>query len=59
MIPARDALSRLRTGNERFVAEIRNQRALSETRRHEVVAKQEPFAIILDRKSTRLNSSHT
>lgn len=54
MIPARDALSRLRTGNERFVAEIRNHRALGETRRREVAAGQEPFAIVLGCSDSRV-----
>lgn len=54
MIPALEALARLREGNNRFVAEIRNHRALGETRRREVAAAQEPFAIILGCSDSRV-----
>ncbi|HWK76047.1 MAG TPA: carbonic anhydrase [Povalibacter sp.] len=55
MISAREALDRLRDGNRRFVTEIRNQATLSsQTRRLEVVAGQEPFAIILGCSDSRV-----
>ena len=88
MISAREALERLREGNRRFVLGVRSgDTPTSQTRRNELAAGQEPFAIVLgcsdsrvpaeivfdqglgdlfvirvagniDRKSTRLNSSH-
>jgi len=55
MISAREALDRLREGNRRFVTEIRNQDTLSsQTRRRQVVAGQEPFAIILGCSDSRV-----
>ena len=55
MIPARDALQRLRDGNRRFVAEVRGrQSAVSRARREEVAAGQEPFAIILGCSDSRV-----
>ena len=53
MIPAREALARLREGNERFVAEVRAPKA-GESRRREVSAGQEPFAIILGCSDSRV-----
>lgn len=55
MNTARDALERLREGNRRFVADIRNdenQSALA--RRKEVADGQEPFAIILGCSDSRV-----
>ena len=53
MIPAHDALQRLRDGNRRFVAEVRG-RAVSRARRQELAAGQEPFAIILGCSDSRV-----
>lgn len=47
MISAREALERLREGNCRFVSGVRSSAILtSQTRRNELAAGQEPFAII-------------
>jgi carbonic anhydrase len=55
MIPARDALARLRDGNRRFVSNIRSHDSLAtEARRTEVAAGQEPFAIILGCSDSRV-----
>ncbi len=55
MIPAREALALLREGNRRFVAEIRNPAGgASQARRRELVAGQEPFAIILGCSDSRV-----
>ena len=55
MIPAHEALERLRIGNQRFVAEVRGSDApTSESRRREVAASQEPFAIILGCSDSRV-----
>jgi carbonic anhydrase len=55
MIPAPEALQRLRDGNRRFVSNVRSHDSLaSETRRTEVAAGQEPFAIILGCSDSRV-----
>jgi carbonic anhydrase len=55
MIPAREALERLREGNARFVSSERNSDALtSERRRRKVAMAQEPFAIILGCSDSRV-----
>jgi carbonic anhydrase len=55
MIPASQALERLRAGNARFVAGVRDPGALAhEARRSELVAGQEPFAIILGCSDSRV-----
>ncbi len=55
MIPARQALARLREGNSRFVANVRDADAfLSHTRRAELTKGQEPFAIILGCSDSRV-----
>src|SRR3978361_1155464 len=55
MNPAKEALERLREGNRRFVADIRNTDSTSaHTRRREVVDAQEPFAIILGCSDSRV-----
>ena len=55
MIPARDALERLRKGNLRFAASIRGSDAfVSHTRRVELVSGQQPFAIILGCSDSRV-----
>jgi carbonic anhydrase len=53
MIPAHEALQRLRDGNRRFVAEVRG-RAVNRARREELAAGQEPFAIILGCSDSRV-----
>jgi len=55
MIPAREALERLKAGNRRFVADVRSEAGVSSpTRRNEVAAGQEPFAIILGCSDSRV-----
>ncbi len=55
MIPAREALERLREGNRRFVSNVRSYESLAgEARRAEVAAGQEPFAIILGCSDSRV-----
>ena len=55
MISARAALERLREGNRRFVSDVRNDdRITSQTRRNELAAGQEPFAIILGCSDSRV-----
>ena len=55
MIPALDALERLRDGNRRFVSGARASGAsLTGTRRAELATSQEPFAIILGCADSRV-----
>lgn len=55
MIPAQEALERLREGNRRFVSDARNDGATtSQARLREVAAGQEPFAIILGCSDSRV-----
>ena len=55
MIPALEALQRLRDGNHRFVSNVRSHDSLAgEARRVEVAAGQEPFAIILGCSDSRV-----
>ena len=55
MIPARAALARLKDGNRRFVSNIRGSDAfVSHTRRVELTAGQQPFAIILGCSDSRV-----
>ncbi|HEV7669705.1 MAG TPA: carbonic anhydrase [Thermoanaerobaculia bacterium] len=55
MIPAHEALERLREGNRRFESDVRSQEALpSRSRREELAAGQEPFAIILGCSDSRV-----
>jgi carbonic anhydrase len=55
MIPAAEALQRLREGNQRFVSErSRSGDGLSSSRRTEVAAGQQPFAIILGCSDSRV-----
>jgi carbonic anhydrase len=55
MIPAHEALQRLREGNRRFVAEIRGRAAaVSRERRQELTVGQEPFAIVLGCSDSRV-----
>ena len=55
MVSAREALERLRQGNLRFAANVRGPDAfLSHTRRIELAAGQQPFAIILGCSDSRV-----
>src|SRR5262245_49795457 len=55
MIPALEALDRLRQGNRRFVSEVRSQGTLaSQSRRRALTAGQEPFAIVLGCSDSRV-----
>ncbi len=55
MIQAREALKRLQEGNRRFVSDVRSHDGLtSRTRRGELAAGQEPFAIILGCSDSRV-----
>jgi len=53
MVPADEALERLLEGNRRFVAGVRDE-AASQARRADLVAGQEPFAIILGCSDSRV-----
>ncbi|HEY1899342.1 MAG TPA: carbonic anhydrase [Steroidobacteraceae bacterium] len=55
MIPAQEALQRLRDGNARFVSETRNEGAsTSSSRRIELATQQYPYAIILGCSDSRV-----
>jgi carbonic anhydrase len=54
MISGQEALGRLQDGNGRFVAGVRSRETLSQTRRSELAAGQEPFAIILGCSDSRV-----
>lgn len=55
MIPAAEALERLREGNRRFVAEVRSDDNLTtRTRRRALADGQEPFAIVLGCSDSRV-----
>ena len=55
MISAREALERLKQGNRRFVSDAQSRDALgSSSRRNELAAGQEPFAIILGCSDSRV-----
>jgi carbonic anhydrase len=55
MIPATEALKRLQEGNARFASGVRSLEAMmSQTRRGDLVAGQEPFAIILGCSDSRV-----
>ena len=55
MIPAREALQRLRVGNLRFVSNNRDtDEFLSQARRSELAQGQEPFAIVLGCSDSRV-----
>src|SRR5271154_6592187 len=53
MVPAREALAKLREGNRRFVADLRNPESLL-ARRIELAAGQAPFAAILGCSDSRV-----
>jgi carbonic anhydrase len=55
VIPAQEALQRLRAGNRRFVADVRNpENSQHRLRRVDLVAGQAPFAIILGCSDSRV-----
>lgn len=55
MIPAPEALERLKSGNRRFVADLQGTGSVaSPARRYELAARQEPFAIILGCSDSRV-----
>ena len=55
MIPARQALDRLREGNARFVSDIRSHATIARrSHREDLVDGQEPFAIILGCSDSRV-----
>jgi carbonic anhydrase len=55
MISAREALERLQEGNRRFVADVRApDRSSGSSRRSELTAGQEPFAIVLGCSDSRV-----
>ena len=55
MVPARDALARLQAGNLRFASNVRGSDAfLSHTRRADLTAGQQPFAIVLGCSDSRV-----
>jgi len=55
MISAREALERLREGNHRFVSDVRSGDTFTnQTRRNELAAGQEPFAIVLGCSDSRV-----
>lgn len=55
MIPAHEALERLREGNRRFVYEVRRgDSRMSQERRMELASGQEPFAIVLGCSDSRV-----
>jgi carbonic anhydrase len=55
MIPAREALERLRRGNERFVSDFLDSAAVTDrARRTSLTGGQEPFAIILGCSDSRV-----
>jgi len=55
MTPANEALTRLKSGNERFVANVRDMAALaSHSNRADLIENQHPFAIILGCSDSRV-----
>ena len=57
IVPAAEALRRLRTGNERFARNVRSIDALaSQSRRASLAAGQSPFAVILSCSDSRVPS---
>lgn len=54
LIPAVEALARLKDGNQRFVAEVSNRDLPGGRTRRELAAGQEPFAIILGCSDSRV-----
>lgn len=58
MIPAREALARLRDGNDRFTSNRRSDSFLTEARLAQLARGQEPFAIILGCSDSRVPAEH-
>ena len=54
MIPARQALDRLREGNARFAADVRSHATIARRTHRDFVDGQEPFAIILGCSDSRV-----
>jgi len=55
MISAKEALARLKEGNRRFVSDLREKEVVTDqSRRSELVAAQEPFAMILGCSDSRV-----
>src|SRR5580765_3840598 len=54
MVPALDALARLREGNRRFATNQPSAAALSNAERAALISRQEPFAIILGCSDSRV-----
>jgi carbonic anhydrase len=54
MVTARQALTLLKDGNKRFVAERRRDAQIGQTRRAELTERQEPFAIVLGCSDSRV-----
>jgi carbonic anhydrase len=54
MISAREALTLLRDGNRRFVADRKRDARVGATRRNELTERQEPFAIVLGCSDSRV-----
>jgi carbonic anhydrase len=55
LVPALEALARLREGNRRFASDVRSLDALlSHTKRGELASRQQPFAIVLGCSDSRV-----
>jgi carbonic anhydrase len=55
IVPAHEALSRLREGNQRYASNVRSlESLLSHTRRADMAAGQQPFAIVLGCSDSRV-----
>jgi carbonic anhydrase len=54
LIPALEALARLRDGNRRFVADLRNSAEPARRTRHQLPSGQKPFAILLGCSDARV-----
>jgi len=54
MIPAREALQRLREGNQRFASDVRSSAPASQARRHQLTDAQQPIAAILGCSDSRV-----
>src|SRR6476619_6129531 len=54
MVPALDALARLREGNRRFASNQPSAAALSNAERAALISRQEPFAIVLGCSDSRV-----